>query len=431
MASSIEDDPRWLLVQRIVASSGFVNSNRLSTFLLYVTRHSIVGEGANLNERSIGEAVFERSHDYDPRDDNIVRSHASRLRIRLEEFFEVEGASEVLRVTIPRGSYVPQFERVELGPLIAKLQVPPSESAIPEPDAHLPIASSRVESRASKTLVVCLVIVVLGITAASAFFSQRFRLSLQRTPSHKLWSQMFRSDQETIIVPADSTLVLARLMVGHPILLPEYAGGHYRQAPDCVKPCDLNMVNTFEQFRYTSMSDLEFAVKVTHVPEAIPDRTEIRFARDLQLKDLKESNVVMAGSQEADPWLSAISGQMNFVLHDDPSAGALRVENKQPKAGEKSEYLYDSHDSQRRGLATIAFLPNLGGTGNVLVVQGFSLAGTQAAAEFITSGRDLDELFQAYSGNSTKLPHFEILLATVEINGMATHAVPLAWHVHP
>jgi hypothetical protein len=179
------------------------------------------------------------------------------------------------------------------------------------------------------------------------------------------------------------------------------------------------------------MSDLEFAVKVTHVPEAIPDRTEIRFARDLQLKDLKESNVVMAGSQEADPWLSAISGQMNFVLHDDPSAGALRVENKQPKAGEKSEYLYDSHDSQRRGLATIAFLPNLGGTGNVLVVQGFSLAGTQAAAEFITSGRDLDELFQAYSGNSTKLPHFEILLATVEINGMATHAVPLAWHVHP
>ena len=242
---------------------------------------------------------------------------------------------------------------------------------------------------------------------------------------------MFRSDQETIIVPADSTLVLARLMVGHPILLPEYAGGHYRQAPDCVKPCDLNMVNTFEQFRYTSMSDLEFAVKVTHVPEAIPDRTEIRFARDLQLKDLKESNVVMAGSQEADPWLSAISGQMNFVLHDDPSAGALRVENKQPKAGEKSEYLYDSHDTQRRGLATIAFLPNLGGTGNVLVVQGFSLAGTQAAAEFITSGRDLDELFQAYSGNSTKLPHFEILLATVEINGMATHAVPLAWHVHP
>lgn len=111
MTGPIEHDPRWLLVQRIVASSGFVNSNRLSTFLLYVTRQSLAGEGANLNERSIGEAVFQRSPDYDPRDDNIVRSHASRLRIRLEGFFEVEGASEELRVTIPREAMSPNSNR--------------------------------------------------------------------------------------------------------------------------------------------------------------------------------------------------------------------------------------------------------------------------------------------------------------------------------
>jgi hypothetical protein len=76
------------------------------------------------------------------------------------------------------------------------------------------------------------------------------------------------------------------------------------------------------------MSDLEFAVKVTHLPEAILNRTEIRYVRDLELKDFKESNLILAGSQEADPWLSAISGKMNFVVHDDPTAGALRVENR-------------------------------------------------------------------------------------------------------
>jgi hypothetical protein len=179
------------------------------------------------------------------------------------------------------------------------------------------------------------------------------------------------------------------------------------------------------------MSDLEFAVKITHLPEAIPDRTEIRFARDLELKDLKESNLILAGSQEADPWLAAISGQMNFVVHDDPGTGPLRVENRHPKPLEKSEYAYDYRDPQHRGLATIAFLPNLSGNGNMLVVQGFSLAGTQAAAEFATSGHDLDALLQAYSGRSTALPHFEILLSTVEINGMATRAVPLALHTYP
>jgi hypothetical protein len=179
------------------------------------------------------------------------------------------------------------------------------------------------------------------------------------------------------------------------------------------------------------MSDLELAVKITRLPEAIPDRTEIRYARDLELKDLKESNLILAGSQEADPWLAAISGEMTFVIHDDPSAGPLRVENKHPQQGEKSEYPYDSRDPQHRGLATISFLPNLGGTGSLLLVQGFSVAGTQAAAEFVTSRHDLDALLQPYNGNNSALPHFEILLSTVEINGMATRAVPLAWHIFP
>jgi len=222
--------------------------------------------------------------------------------------------------------------------------------------------------------------------------------------------------------------VIARLLVGHPIRLQEYAGGLYRQAANCDKPCDLGLVKTVEGLRYTSMSDLEFAVKVTHVPEAIPLRTEIRFARDLELKDLKESNLIMAGSQEADPWIAAISGQMSFVVHDDP-ASVLRVENRQPQSGEKSEYVYDPHDPQHRGLAAIAFLPNLSGSGNLLVVQGFSLAGTQAAAEFVTNRRDIDDLFRAFAGNQAKLPHFEILLSTMEVNGMASHPVLLAWHV--
>jgi hypothetical protein len=430
-ASSFEDDPRWLLVQRIAASSSFVSSPRLSTFLLYVSKQCLVGASGSLNERSIGEVVFERSPGYDPRDDNIVRSHASRLRIRLQEYFEGEGASEELRVNIPRGSYVPLFEQADSGLQATALQVSPSESALPEQDADAAQIAHRLWPWDSKTLAICLVLLAAAIATALTFAYHRFRLANQETPTHKLWSQMFRSDQQTIIAPADSSLVIATMMVGHQIPLDQYAGGLYRQATVCVEPCDSRTVHHIEGARYTSMSDLEFAVKVTHLPEAILNRTEIRYVRDLELKDFKESNLILAGSQEADPWLSAISGKMNFVVHDDPTAGALRVENRQPKAGEENEYLYDPHDPQHRGLATIAFLPNLTGSGNLLVVQGFSVAGTQAAAEFITDGRDLDVLFPSYAGNTSKLPHFEILLATVEVNGMASRPVPLAWHIYP
>jgi hypothetical protein len=425
MTSSLDEDPRWQLVQRIVASPGFLNSPRLSSFLLHVSKQSLIGDGGSLNERTIGEAVFERSPGYDPRDDNIVRSHASRLRLRLQDYFREEGALETLRVSIPRGSYAPVFE-----PADSDLSIPvdglPEAETVP---SEVSLDASKKTPRPRSTVKVMLICLILlsGAIAATALYL-RHRSSLLETPSHKLWSQVFRNDQQTLIVPADSSLVIARLMVGHPIRLQEYAGGLYRQAADCDKPCDLGLVKTVEGLRYTSMSDLEFAVKVTHVPEAIPLRTEIRFARDLELKDLKESNLILAGSQEADPWMAAISGQMNFVVHDDPSA-VLRVENRQPKQGEKSEYIYDPHDPQHRGLATIAFLPNLSGNGNLLAVQGFSLAGTQAAAEFVTNRRDIDDLLRTFAGNEARLPHFEILLSTMEVNGMASHPVVLAWHV--
>jgi hypothetical protein len=412
------DDPRWLLVQRIVTSPGFVNSQRLATFLLYVSKQTLLGKGELLNERLIGETVFERPPDYDPRDDNIVRSHASRLRSRLEEYFEREAASEPIRVSIPRGSYAPVF--VEVAAVTEPSQAA-TEPLVPHVGRQRMLPRLRVRS------VLVAGLVIAGIVALAAI---KYREYSAQTPTHKLWSQLFNRQQQTLIVPADSALVIARLLSGHQVALSNYAGGRYRQDPNCSKPCDEAMVRTVESLRYTSMSDLEFAVKVTHLPEAIPDRTEIRYARDLELKDLKESNLILAGGQEADPWMAAISGQMNFVLHDDPDAGPLGVENRHPQVGEKNEYSYDGHDAQHRGLATIAFLPNLSGKGNLLVVQGFSLAGTQAAAEFVTSGTDLDALLRAYGGNRAPLPHFEILLSTVEINGMASRAVPLAWHVY-
>jgi len=424
---ALEGDPRWLLVQRIVASGGFAGSQRLSAFLLYVSRRALTGDAASLSERVIGEAVFQRPADYDPRDDNIVRSHASRLRDRLEAYFAEEGAGEPWRVVVPRGSYVPVFEEREADPAE---HVP--ETVALEPEVHDPAmgggrAGQKLWQKGwARGLVAVGLLCVLG---AGVFLYQR--IEKQRTPTHKLWSQLFSQDRKTLIVPADSSLVIARLMTGHQVRLSDYAGGRYRQATGCDKPCDLRMVDTIEALRYTSMSDLEFAVRVTHLPEARGDRIEIRFARDLELKDLKESNLILAGSQEADPWMSIISGQMNFVMHDDPSAGALRVENRRPQKGELSEYPYDYRNPEHKGLATVAYIPNLSGNGDMLVVEGFSVAGTQAAAEFATSGKDLDTLLGAYGGNDSKLPHFEVLLSTVEINGMASRAVPLAVHILP
>jgi hypothetical protein len=199
---------------------------------------------------------------------------------------------------------------------------------------------------------------------------------------------------------------------------------------DCAQPCDQHLLETLAEHRYTSLADLKFAVALTRLPEALPSRTEIRFARDLQLDDLKQANLILIGSVEADPWLELFQHQMNFVLHDDKLAGPLEIENRKPMAGERASYLYDGQDPRHRGFALVAFLPNLSGTGNVLVVQGFTLAGTQAAAEFVTDHEDFDSLFGSIIARRHGLPHFEVLLRTMDVNGIGSRPSIVAYRVY-
>ena len=98
-------------VDRILATKGFSSAGRLSRLLRYVVDRTIAGEGDQLKEYAVGVEVFDRDASYDPRLDSIVRVEAGRLRSRLEEYYNGEGATSPIRISLPRGAYVAQFER--------------------------------------------------------------------------------------------------------------------------------------------------------------------------------------------------------------------------------------------------------------------------------------------------------------------------------
>src|SRR5262245_38475111 len=102
-------EPRWQLAQRIVVSPSFAKSVLLSRFLLYVCEREITGKISEITEHQIGVHVFGRRPGYHPGEDNIVRNYARQLRVRLDQYFQDEGREEELRLTIPRGKYVPVF----------------------------------------------------------------------------------------------------------------------------------------------------------------------------------------------------------------------------------------------------------------------------------------------------------------------------------
>src|ERR1700692_5110673 len=97
---------RRAVVRRVVESSAFAKSERLSSFLCCICDLSLSGRASEINEQKIGTTVFGRPPDYDSSIDGIVRPQASRLRQRLDLYFNGEGSEEPLRITLPRGSYV-------------------------------------------------------------------------------------------------------------------------------------------------------------------------------------------------------------------------------------------------------------------------------------------------------------------------------------
>jgi hypothetical protein len=84
-------EARRALARRVVESSAFAKSERLSSFLICICDLTLSGRANEINEQKIGTTVFGRPLDYDSTIDGIVRPQASRLRQRLDLYFNGEG----------------------------------------------------------------------------------------------------------------------------------------------------------------------------------------------------------------------------------------------------------------------------------------------------------------------------------------------------
>jgi TolB-like protein len=96
-------------LERILESQALAGSDQLKRLVRTVVERAISGHTELLKEYNLGLEVFHRPPDYDPKVDPIVRVQARRLRSKLDEYYAGEGASDPLRIEIPKGAYVPSF----------------------------------------------------------------------------------------------------------------------------------------------------------------------------------------------------------------------------------------------------------------------------------------------------------------------------------
>ena len=96
-------------VERILASAAFADAERACSFLRFVVERKLEGRGGEIKEFVIAVEVLGRTSSFDSKIDPIVRVEAGRLRDRLRSYYEQEGESDLVLISLPKGGYVPEF----------------------------------------------------------------------------------------------------------------------------------------------------------------------------------------------------------------------------------------------------------------------------------------------------------------------------------
>lgn len=97
---------------RIAKSTSFSKSDRLLVLLSHIARETVAGHEERLLGKNIAVDVFDQNDASRVEDYSTVRVEVGRLRRRLHQYYEGPGASDPVRITVPKGGYTATFERI-------------------------------------------------------------------------------------------------------------------------------------------------------------------------------------------------------------------------------------------------------------------------------------------------------------------------------
>lgn len=437
------------VLARVLKSRSFAKTARLCAFLRHICTASAEGRIVDLTEQRIGQEVFGRTGHYNPTEDTIVRSTARLLRQRLASYYADEGRDDPWRLAVPRGAYVPaviaadcfdgtsdvapdviaDINEHELAP--GHFGQDPATSRPVQQTAHqrsarlgrvLTSGLRRTWRTRSRGFWASCLALGLGIGIAVAGGMGAFAWT---TPAAKpvsvdaLWSELFASNRDTLLVVADSNLVMYQLEVLREVALEDYIAK--RLNPDAAH-ADVKFLKN----RQTSIATVGFAVELGQLASARQARLQTRYARDLQLNELKQSNAILLGVRQSNPWVELFRDRFNFHIDWDIATEKFLVRNDRPLGGELAVYEYFKADPLRRGYVHIAFTRGLDGVGHMLLVSGTTAPGAEAAQEFVLSAQRMKPLLERATRSDGSIGDFELLLQCVLQAGGSTDVQLLA-----
>ena len=250
---------------------------------------------------------------------------------------------------------------------------------------------------------------------------------VEPTPAlDSLWTQMFRKEQQTHLVLADSTLSQVQDALSRSMTLEEYLRwDSLQQAPSLTQSLEADAILRYVMARRnTSLPVAAIARQISLLDRGRASRVALVFPRDFHARHFGTDNVILLGSPRSNPWFELFQPAMSLRFHWDAARRRELIRDHAPKPGPPTEYGQGEPRSEanplRPGYCVVAFLPNLARQRNLLLIGGTDAESTGAGGHLLTDETALTQIrerLQLQPG--ADLPHFEALLSTRKIGGTA------------
>ncbi|HEV2644969.1 MAG TPA: hypothetical protein VGU46_01250 [Acidobacteriaceae bacterium] len=398
----LTQDPRWELVERIAQTEAFRKSSKLPPLIRYLARCSITGDRSGLTEQMIGRAVFGKSKDYTPAEDGCVRVYVRQLRLRLHEYYQSANPTEPLLISVPKGGYTLTF----------------SSAAQSINQDHAGVEKATFPNKLGLLHYVSLLLLAIAVFCASGWYWAANSLR-PKTP----WpvSSVIGAKLQTTLVLADSGYSL-RMLGDREVSLDRYADHNFLEPimPKHMTDGEARLIQYLDVSRTTSVADAQAAAAMSALAAPFAQNLIILSAKDFKPNDLTHGNFIFVGAKTSNPWAELFDDRLNFKFIESAPGGARYILNRRPQAGEQSTYSVPDHTGvSGEDYATITLLPVKNGSGNILLIQGLRMEGTEAAIDLLRNEDQLAKLGQKLTAvNANRRPtSFEALVHARSVAG--------------
>jgi hypothetical protein len=408
-------------LQRVLSSSHFCNSKRYPALLRYVVESTLAGRSELLKERTLGVEVFDRSPTFDTNSDTVVRYTASEVRKRLFLYYHEEGKDSSIRIILPTGSYVPEFQqgtdRLDETGLgsdseptrsgdaggIAEWEKAGPDSGMglhpdgPEADliAKVPPAVRIIIPPWIRWATLAVIVTLISLAA----LVWRNRISHPQTAVDEFWAPILQGKQMVVICTGSVVFAQDR-----------YSGVITTGTNGDIK------------YPFVSIQSASAIAEIESSMETSGVKTQLITAPWTTLTDLREHPITLLGAYN-NQWTLRFTDPLRFHFAPDPQAKILDRMQPQISWERDQNVPYSSADDY----ALVARFRDTTVDGWIVALAGLGRNGTEAAAQFVTDPHYM-ELLRDKIGTGFENKNIEVLLKVHVIDAKTGAPSILAVH---